>query len=161
MSIRSVSFWAKYLLFVSLNQYTLLTSILRLWLWEFLYHSLKIYLEHYARILINSKGNDAAVEPDNIWWPARHDSVISVGAHGTDGYYSKITSAGNRVDIHCPGENVVSTRSFCEYVLIRMTWQEIEPNMRKLEFLVFCLVWSCVKLYFLFLLAWCARKHFQ
>ena len=62
------------------------------------------------------QGNDAAVEPDNTRWPAKHSSVISVGAHGTDGYYSKITSRGDRIDTLCPGEEVVSTTNLSECV---------------------------------------------
>ena len=63
------------------------------------------------------QGNDAAVgSADNISWPAKHDKVISVGAHGTDGYYSKITSRGKRIDMLCPGEEVVSTTNLSECV---------------------------------------------
>ena len=54
-------------------------------------------------------GNLGATGSDRVLYPAKHDNVISVGAHKVTGQVSDLSSVGDAIDFLCPGEQIRST----------------------------------------------------
>ena len=58
-------------------------------------------------------GNDGARQINTVEWPAKHETVISVGACTEMGELLKLSARGREIDFLCPGEKVLSAGTFC------------------------------------------------
>ena len=84
-------------------------------------------------------GNQGATGVNTIMWPAKHQSVICVGACNAMGKKMDMSAEGPEIDFLCPGEKVDSTGIFWAH-LCNQTRKSLIKLLMKLSA-------SCMKLY--------------
>jgi len=71
--------------------------------------------------IICAAGNSGALAQNNIGYPARYGSVITVGAHDRNGNPAGFSSRGGEIDVSAPGSDIWSTAPDGDYAKLSGT----------------------------------------
>lgn len=74
--------------------------------------------ENQGILLVGAAGNSADGSNDTLEYPAKYDSVISVGSISSNFQHSLFSSSGPKLEVVAPGERIQTTHLYNQYAYV-------------------------------------------